>query len=272
VTELVIAAVAAPFGRDLDACFRTIERVLGEARVCGARLVVLPEGALGGHCPSRDDGDGTPAPIVLDPAGPELQRLAALARELTVCVGFSEDGGDVVHTSAACVCGDGVLGLHRKVASAGDGISAFDTPVGRIGMLVCNEKALPEAARTLALDRAEILACLSAWPCGGTSTAEQIHDDLQWRLSELWDRARAAENQVVVASANQTGRFGELRFFGGARIVGPGGDPLAVTGTQPGLALARVDVAALVARARRAMAQIRDLRPDVYRLSGPLAA
>lgn len=280
MTELVIAAVAAPFGRDLEACFRTIDRVLGEARVCGARLVVLPEGALGGHCPSPVAGEQSPAMPVLDPDGPELKRVAALARELTVCVGFAEDGGGVVHTSAACVSGDGVLGLHRKLGQrgagdchsrAGDRPAAFDTPVGRIGMLVCNDKALPEAARMLALDGADILACLSAWPCSRTSTAEQLQDG-QWRLSELWDRARAAENQVVVASANQTGRFGSLRFFGGARIVGPGGDPLAATGTQPGLALARVDVAGLIARARRAMAQLRDLRPDVYRLSGPLAA
>lgn len=273
MTELVVAAVAAPFGRDLEACFRTIERVLGEARVCGARLVVLPEGALGGHCPSPVPGEEVPAPLALDPAGPELKRVAALARELTVCVGFAEDDGDLVHTSAACVSGDGVLGVQRRVdPAAAGGLAAFDTPVGRLGMLVCNDKARPAAARTLALDGAEVLACLSAWPCGRTSTAEQIHDDLQWRLSELWDRARAAENQVVVVSANQTGRFGVLRFVGGARIVGPSGDALAATGTQPGLALARVDVAGLVARARRAMAQIRDLRPDVYRLTGPLAA
>jgi predicted amidohydrolase len=281
MSETVIAAVAAPFGRDLEACFRTIERVLGEARVCGARLVVLPEGALGGYVeqPAPDAGDSTPAPLVLDAGGPELRRLAALARELTVCVGFAEDGGDLVHTSAACVSGDGLLGLHRKVReplaggrepSAGDAVAAFDTPVGRIGMLVCSDKSSPAAARALALDGAEILACLSAWPCSRAATSEHLQDDCQWRLSELWDRARAAENQVVVASANQTGLFGSRRFFGGARIVGPGGDALAATGTHPGLAIARVDVASIVARARRAMAHLRDLRPDVYRFSNAL--
>jgi predicted amidohydrolase len=60
--------------------------------------------------------------------------------------------------------------------------------------------------------------------------------------------------------------------LGGARIVDPGGDALASTGTEPGLALARVDVAGIVTRARRAMAPLRDLRPDLYRRADPLAA
>jgi predicted amidohydrolase len=63
--ELVIAAVAAPFGRDMDACLRTIERALQEARVCGAGLVVLPEAALGGYDESLPD-DGQEPPPALD--------------------------------------------------------------------------------------------------------------------------------------------------------------------------------------------------------------
>ena len=281
MTELVIAAVAAPFGRDMETCFRRIERVLGEARVCGARLVVLPEAALGGYVEAPHGDADLLVPPALDPDGPELRRLARLARDLTICVGFAEDGGGgVVHNAAACVCGDGLLGLHRKVhlpraedrtMTPGDELAAFDTPVGRIGMLISYDKAFPEAARTLALEGAQILAFLSAWPCSRTDAAVGLQDDRQWRLAELWDRARAAENQVVVASANQTGGFGALRFLGGARIVGPYGDPLAATGIQPGLALASVDVAGTVARARRASAPIRDRRPGVYRLSEPLA-
>jgi predicted amidohydrolase len=281
VTEIVIAAVAAPFGRDIESCFRRIERVLGEARVCGARLVVLPEGALGGHATASGGDADVPAAPVLATDGPELRRLAALARELTVCAGFVEDGGGLAHAAAACVSGDGLLGVHRRVrvprsvgywTVAGEGPAAFDTPAGRIGMLIGADKASPDAARMLALDGAEILTFLSAWPSSRMNATEYLQDDREWRLSELWDRARAAENRVVVASSNQTGRFGALQFLGGARIVGPGGDALAATGTQPGLALASVDVAGVVARARRAPAQVRDRPPVVPRPSEPLTA
>jgi predicted amidohydrolase len=275
---LTIAAAAAPFSRDLDTCFATVARLLDDAREAGAGLVILPEAALGGYVTTLHD-DAEPPPA-LDPDGPELRRVMELAGELVVCVGFFEDGGDGVrHNVAACVSGDGLLGLHRKVhmplregrmTTPGETLQAFDTPVGRIGMLICYDKAFPEAARTLALDGAQVIATLSAWPCSATAAAEQLVDDRQWRRAELWDRARAAENSLVVASANQTGTFGTLRFLGGARIVEPGGDVVAQTGPDPGLAVASFDLAAVGGRPPRARSPIRDLRPDAYRVAAPL--
>ena len=78
-----------------------------------------------------------------------------------------------LYSSAACVWGDGLLGHQRKVHlppaerfayTAGDGFAAFDTPVGRLGMMICYDKLFPEAARALALDGAEIVCALAAWP------------------------------------------------------------------------------------------------------------
>lgn len=277
--ELTIAAAAAPFGRDIEACFQTIERLLDEARAAGAGLVVLPEAALGGYVESLHDEDVEPPPA-LDPDGPELRRLMELAGDLVVCVGFFEDGGGGArHNVAACVSGDGLLGLHRKIhmplregrmTTPGETLAAFDTPVGRIGMLICYDKAFPEAARTLALDGAQVIATMSAWPCSATAAADNLMEDRQWRRAELWDRARAAENSLVVVSANQTGTFGTLRFLGGARIVEPGGDVVAATGTEPGLAVATFDLDAALRRARRALSPIMDLRPDTYRVAAPL--
>jgi predicted amidohydrolase len=278
--ELTIAAAAAPFNRDMDECLATIAGLLADARAAGAGLVVLPEAALGGYVEHLGgDGDIEPPPALrLD--GPELAHLVELAGEMVVCVGFCEDGGqDRRHNVAACVNGAGLLGLHRKVhlplredrvTTPGDALAAFDTPVGRIGMLICYDKAFPEAARTLALDGAQVLATLSAWPCSATNAAPVLSEDRQWRRAELWDRARAAENSMIVASANQTGTFGSLRFLGGARIVDPGGDIVACTGTTAGLAVASFDVRAALARARRALSPIRDLRPEAYRTPEPL--
>ncbi len=272
--EITIAAAAAPFGRDLGACFATVEAVIVEARERGTDLLVLPEAALGGYVESLNgDVDDPPPPFHAD--GPELQRVADLAGDMVVCVGFCEDGGEGRrHNVAACVSGGELLGLHRKVhmpldegrfTTPGEGpLVAFDTPAGRIGMLICYDKAFPEASRTLALDGAEVLCFLSAWPCSATNAAENLVDDRQWRRSELWDRSRAAENSMVVASANQTGTFGSLRFLGGARITNPNGDVLDATGPEAGLALATLDPTATLERARRALSPIRDLRPDVY--------
>ncbi|MDQ3320647.1 MAG: carbon-nitrogen hydrolase family protein [Actinomycetota bacterium] len=278
MSALSIAVAAAPFGRDLEQGFARIEALLAEARARGAGLLVLPEAALGGYLANLDDPDGGSLgfPPALDIDGPELDRLARLAGPTVVCAGLCEEVDGERFNSAVCVSGDGVLGHYRKVhlplgegqhTATGDELRAFDTPVGRLGMLICYDKAFPESARELALDEAEVIACLSAWPMSATDPAPRIEDDRQSRLFELLDRARAADNQLVFASANQTGEFGKLRFLGQAKIVGPGGEILAATGAEEGLAVASVDPPAMIAKARRKLDHLRDRRPDLYPLA-----
>ncbi len=276
--ELTIAAAAAPFSRDMDACLATIAEIIADARAQGVQLLVLPEAALGGYVETLHGDAEPPPPLHAD--GPELAAVVALAGDMVVCVGFCEDGGDGIRYNAAAVLtGTGVIGVHRKThlpldedrfTTVGDSLSTYDTPVGRIGMLICYDKAFPEAARTLTLDGAQVLCFLSAWPASATNPAPVLTDDRQWRRSELWDRSRAAENSLVVASANQTGSFGRLDFVGGARITGPGGDIIAATGTDPGLAVTTLDLEATLTRARRALSPIRDLRPDIYKVPEPV--
>ena len=284
MTEATIVAVADAFGRDIDECLARVAMLLQRARELGADLVVFPEATLGGYLshlgPPALRGARPKLPPALDPFGLEVRRLARLAGDLTVCVGFCEADGDRRYNAAICVSGDGVLGHHRKVHlpvrenasyDSGDRFVAFDTPVGRLGMLICYDKAFPEATRALALDGAEIVACLSAWPASRTDPAPVLAEDRWTRRHDLFDQARALENQVVLASANQTGTFGSLQFVGRAKVVGPGGDVLAATGTAAGLATARVDVSGSLAGARRVMCHLRDRRPDAY-AAAPLAA
>jgi predicted amidohydrolase len=188
-------------------------------------------------------------------------------------VGYAEEALGGRYNAAICVSGDGVLGHHRKVHQpageslaylAGDAFAAFDTPVGRLGMLIDYDKTFPESARALALDGAQIIAALSAWPASVTDRASRLPADRQSRLFDLYDCARAAENQVVVVSSNQTGVMGTLRFLGQAKVVGPGGDVLANTGSKGGLAKVTVDVDAEITRARKVLNHLAERRVDVY--------
>jgi predicted amidohydrolase len=247
-----------------DGTLEWIARVVERARKRGAQMVVLPECAIGGY---MTGGDG----IALD--GPEIARLIAIAGPTVVCAGLTEAGGP--YSSAVCVTGDGVLGHHRKVHlppsersafTPGDSFKAFDTPVGRVGMLICYDKVFPEAARTLALDGAEIVASMSAWPVCRFAPAARIADDRQTRQFNLLDQARAMENQVVWLSSNAIGESGALRFMGQAKVVGPDGAVLARTGGRAGVAVARVDVRGEVAGARGFFSHLGDMAPGAYRL------
>jgi N-carbamoylputrescine amidase len=280
MSEIRMAAAAANFDRDLEGDFARIERIIGAARDRGVRLLALPEAALGGYLLSLDGTAGSPPALRLD--GPELRRLAALAGDMVVTAGYCEDGGDLIYNSAVCVTGDGILGNHRKVHQplhedanygAGERFAAFDTPVGRLGMMICYDKAFPEAARALALDGAQIVVCMSAWPGSATDPSPDLADDRWKRRFDIFDQARALENQIVWLSANQSGTFGALRFVASAKIVAPGGEILADTGVTEGLAVADVDVTEALATARRSMAHLRDRRPHAYPvLGGPDSA
>jgi predicted amidohydrolase len=269
----VIAAVAAPFGPDVGEGLARIAGILETARVAGAELVVLPESALGGYLV-----EGGERPQGLEPGGPEVAALARLAGDTVVCAGYTErDGGDL-YSSAVCVHGDGILGHHRKVhlppgerfaLKAGDGFAAFDTPAGRLGLLLCYDKLFPEAVRTLALDGAEIACCLAAWPVDRHAPARRVRDDRQTRHFAVVDQARAVENQLFFASANQTGAWGSLRFLGGAKVVDPDGAVLARTHSRPGLAVAHADLEE-IRRSREVIDHLSDRRPGAY--GDPLAS
>jgi predicted amidohydrolase len=269
-----IAAAAAHFGRDLEFDLARIGKLIDDARRAGAGLLVLPDAALGGYVTDLRHPDPEALPPALAPDDPMLKRVAALAGDMVVCVGFCETDGSARYNAAACLTGDGILGGHRKVHlpagetaaySPGSGFDAFDTPAGRIGMLIDYDKTFPESARSLALDGAEIIACLSAWPASITDRAARVTQDRQARLFDLYDCARAAENQVVVASSNQTGVVGGMRFLGQAKVVGPGGNILARTWSKAGLAVAELDVAAEIERARRVLRHLSERRPATYR-------
>ena len=290
-SSTTITVVADAFGRDLDAAYATIGRIVAEAAARGTDLLVLPEACLGGYLPSlgsRQDDEETRArrrrnlPPAFRVDGPEVARVVAMAGDMTVlfgmCESADEHGGEVRYNTAVAVTGDGVLAAHRKVhqplgenlsyaaATGPSAFSAFDSPVGRIGMLICYDKAFPEASRTLALDGAEIIAALSAWPTARTAAADRIEDDRWKKRFDLYDAARALDNQVVWAASNQTGTFGSLRFVGNAKIVGPGGDVRADTGVEGGLATVSLDVHAELAAVRQGMYALRDRCPAAYRL------
>nr|MBA3749017.1 carbon-nitrogen hydrolase family protein [Solirubrobacterales bacterium] len=137
----VIVAVAAPFGRDVAAGLRQIERTVVAARAQGAGLVVFPECALGGYVREPMPGESAPElPPALAREGAEVAELIRIAGDTVVCVGYSEVvPGARPYNSAICVSGDGILGHHRKVHlppgerfayAAGERFEAFDTPAG----------------------------------------------------------------------------------------------------------------------------------------------
>jgi predicted amidohydrolase len=276
-----IAAVAAAFPRDLELGLERIERTVVRLRERGARLIVFPEAALGGYLYAPRPGDRvayTPQPPALQRDSDVFARLIRAAGPAVVCLGYTEDAPGGPFSSAVCLSGDGgILGHHRKVhippsergvIAPGDGFAAFDTPIGRMGVLLCYDKVFPEAARGLAVDGAETIVCPAAWPVCRRAPARLTRNDRQVRHFNAIDVTRAIENQVVWVAANHYGPFGRVRFPGQSKVVDPEGRVLATTGNRAGVAVARIDPTQCVRHSRRELSHLGDRLPHAYALDG----
>jgi predicted amidohydrolase len=277
----IVGSVAANFTRDLDQNYALIGALAEEAREKGVEFLALPEAAIGGYLSSLGNHGDTlrtttrslPPAISLD--GPELRRVQEIAGDLLVAIGFCEldEDGETRYNAAALLDGGQIYGSYRKVHqplgehlsySPGPGYSVVDTPVGRVGLQICYDKAFPEAARSMALDGAEIIASLSAWPAARTATAENLQEDRWTYRFNQFDIARALDNQVFWMASNQSGTFGSLRYVGNAKVVDPGGNILATTLLGSGMAVAEIDVRGTFEAMRGGMFHLRDRRPDAY--------
>lgn len=283
--SITVASVSANFTRDLEQNYALIADLVAEARAAGVSFLAFPEAAIGGYLSSLGNHGDTiktttksmPPAIRLD--GPEIARVQDLVGDMIVTIGFCElaDDGETRYNAAVCLDGKNIYGSYRKVHqplgenmsySAGETYEAFDTPIGRVGMQICYDKAFPEAARMLALDGAEIVVSMSAWPAARTATAENLQDDRWTYRFNQFDIARALDNQVFWMASNQSGTFGSLRYVGNAKVVDPGGNILATTLLGTGLAVAEIDIEDTFRAMRGGMFHLRDRRPDVY---GPVA-
>lgn len=213
--SITVASVSANFTRDLEQNYALIADLVAEARAAGVSFLAFPEAAIGGYLSSLGNHGDTiktttksmPPAIRLD--GPEIARVQELVGDMIVTIGFCElaDDGETRYNAAVCLDGENIYGSYRKVHqplgenmsySAGDTYQAFDTPVGRVGMQICYDKAFPEAARMLALDGAEIVVSMSAWPAARTATAENLQDDRWTYRFNQFDIARALDNLSLI--------------------------------------------------------------------------
>jgi predicted amidohydrolase len=233
---------------------RSVAAILDAART-GADPVVLPELANSGcDFRSRDHALAL-AEEVADPdakhRGPTVQAWRKAAEETGIFVvgGLLEREGDVLYNAA--VVGPGFFGRYRKthlwdrekiLYEPGSELPVFETPLGRIGVLICYDAWFPEAARTLALRGADLL-CVPANAPDDWVPEHQRRGGLTMLNVHAISHANA--NRLFVACANRVGDG----YLGRSCIVDPTGGILTF-GSTAEEELLYAEVAPL--RARRA--------------------
>lgn len=146
---------------------------------------------------------------------------------------IKEDGGKLYNT-ATLFTPEGKRFEQRKMhmtptekhdwsVTPGEALSVFDTPWGKIAILVCYDIEFPEAARLVCEAGADILF--------NPSCTDDKHGFWRVRYS---GHARAIENQVYVVSSQTVGRMPEVLYmtsnYGQAAVISPNDIPFAWNG------------------------------------------
>jgi predicted amidohydrolase len=211
---------------DCDGPACAVEVLVRRAADRGARLVVTPEYALPQEAPEAVPQVGAV------PTTPLLARFAATADEIDayVVVQLLTRAGDARHNSQVALDPDGrVAAVHHKVElygsenerlTPGDGPTTFDTPFGRVGLLVCADlyadPALHVALRDAGVD---VVAVSERWTVAG---------------APRWPEAFARDWGMAVVSANSaSGSAAGGGVYGPSGALGQRHDTGLVVATLP---------------------------------------
>lgn len=210
-----------------------------EAAQQEARLIVLPEMATTGYCwESREEI----APYVEAIPGPTTERFQQYAAHygcyITLSLPEVDPDTDIFYNSLVLLGPQGIVGTYRKIhsyiseprwARDGDlGMPVWDTPLGRLTGLICQDAAYFEAARVPALHGADVILFPTNW------LDEQCP-------SSSWI-ARAFENGVYFIAANRYGNERGIQFSGGSCILNPDGSIQAYQDTGKTIIYGEVDL------------------------------
>jgi predicted amidohydrolase len=230
-------------------------------------LLVLPEFfATGYQFTSMEEVTELAEPV---PNGQTTEFLVSLSREkgIYIVAGLPETDSDKFYNSAVLTGPEGFIGRYRKThlffeeniffAPGDTGFQVWDTPIGKIGIMICFDWFFPESARTLALKGAEVIAHPS---------------NLVLPYCPQSMPVRCLENRVYAVTANRIGteqrKEGEsLTFIGQSQITSPKAEILVRAGTDEEI-LITADIDLSLAKDKNLNPfnnLFRDRRPEYYR-------
>jgi predicted amidohydrolase len=224
--RIALAQVAPRLG-DVEANLELVADGVRRAGTEGATLAVFPELALTGYLLQ----DLVPE-VSMRADDPRLLGIGDDAPGVLVAAGFVEETDDHRYCNSVALVRDGSLvGLHRKVylptyglfdegrfTRPGERIRSVDagSPVGRIGLSVCEDFWHASLPMLQALDGARLLVNVAAGPSRAPGSDAGLVAIAGWhKMQDTY----ALLGSVPIAFCNRVGNEEGLTFWGGSRLL-----------------------------------------------------
>jgi predicted amidohydrolase len=200
---------------------RELMKLVQQAAVQGAKLIVTPEMATTGyHYLDRS----TIAPYTDTIPGLTTDQFSTIAQayQCYIVIGMAEvdSQSGLYYNSAALVGPQGYIGKYRKIhqwvvenywSCWGDlGCPVFETEIGNLAIMICQDSSYFETARLAAVNGADILA----FPTNSSGPSIS--------LLQAW----AEINGLYIVSANRSNREEDFRMIGLSAIWSPTGQKI----------------------------------------------
>jgi predicted amidohydrolase len=112
-----------------------------------------------------------------------------------------------------------------------DGFHVYNTPFGKVGIVICFDRHLPESIRTCVVMGAKLIIVPTA------NTKSEPNEMFEWEM-----RVQAFQNNVFIAMCNRVGVEGDMEFCGNSIVIDPNGDVIFKADDTEQLITAEIDL------------------------------
>ena len=202
-------------------------RLIEQAEKGGADLIFFPEVQLSPFFPQYEKADAERWAMTAD--GTEITAIRDACRKFRIHASpnvYLKQGEKRYDASLMIGSGGEILGVSKMVHIAqakffyeqdyytpsDDGFKVYDTPFGKIGVVICFDRHLPDGIRSCAKQGAELVIIPTANIEGEPLAL------FEWEV-----RVQSFQNTVFTAMCNRVGPEGELAFAGQSLLAAPDG-------------------------------------------------
>lgn len=250
--------------------------MLTKAKEENCNIAILPEMF---NCPYENKYFKSYGEIINEEnGGKTVKAIKKAAKDLNLYIvagSIPEIEGDKVYNTSMVVDNKGALiTKHRKIhlfdidvkgkvtfkesdtLTAGNKITLFDTPWGKLGVMICYDIRFPELSRIMALKGAKIIFT----PAAFNMTTGPAHWDTLFK-------SRALDNQVyMVGVAPARNENSNYISYGNSLISSPWGDIITRLGAEENILFSEIDLN-YENKIREELPLLKHIRKDIYSLT-----
>lgn len=205
--------------------------MLNEAADNGAVLIVMPEMANSGYNLASREEAFSLAENIDDSKSVKAWEKVARDRGVYIVSGITEIDGANLYNSAVLIGPEGLIGKYRKLhlweeeflffEPGNLGLPVFNTPIGRIGIVICYDMWFPETFSILAAQGADIVCIPTNWV-----TIDSLPNNMK-NFGPTLAMAASHSHGIYIAAADRIGIERGMPFPGKSLIVRTAGIPIA---------------------------------------------